>query len=172
MKDAPRDALVARSSLVRRMGFSFGYQRMLDTLGSFLGPLITFALLRVLMGRLDSTRFKTIFVISGIIAFATILLTGLYVKERPNAGRNSGRFILDLSLLKGKFLLFFIVMLIFTLGNSSDAFLILRAQNVGIKTTIIPVIIALFNLFYALLSVPAGMLSDKMGRARVITLDR
>ncbi|MEW6227437.1 MAG: MFS transporter [Bacillota bacterium] len=170
MKDAPRDALVAKSSSVKRMGFSFGYQRMLDTLGSFLGPLITFALLRLLMGRLDSSRFKTIFVISGIIAFATILLTGLYVKERPKAGRNSGKFNLGFSLLKGKFLLFFIVMLVFTLGNSSDAFLILRAQNVGIKTATIPIIIALFNLFYALLSVPAGMLSDKIGRAHVTEL--
>lgn len=170
MKDAPRDALVAKSSSVKRMGFSFGYQRMLDTLGSFLGPLMTFALLRLLMEHLGAGSFKIIFMISGNIAFATILLTGLYVKERPKSERNSGRFKLDFSPLKGKFLLFFIVMLVFTLGNSSDAFLILRAQNVGIKTATIPVIIALFNLFYALLSVPAGMLSDKMGRARVIRL--
>jgi len=170
MKDAPRDALVAKSSSVKRMGFSFGYQRMLDTLGSFLGPLITFTLLRLLMGHLGASGFKTIFMISGIIAFATILLTGLCVKEPSKAASNSGKFKLDFTPLKGKFALFFIVMLVFTLGNSSDAFLILRAQKVGIKTATIPLLIALFNLFYALLSVPAGMLSDKMGRARVIRL--
>lgn len=169
LKDAPRDALVAKSSKKSKMGFSFGLQRMLDTLGSFVGPLITSYLLIRLSGAANFKKYSTIFLIGGSIAFITIILIGLLVKER--VGENVGtKFKFDVSLFKGKFFLFFIVMLIFTLGNSSDAFLILRAENVGISAVTIPLIIALFNLFYALLSVPSGMLSDRIGRINVIRL--
>ncbi|AEM79248.1 MFS transporter [Thermoanaerobacter wiegelii] len=168
-KDAPRDALVAKSSKMKNMGFSFGFQRMLDTLGSFLGPLITAGLMILFAKYIDSIKYRLIFLIAGLVAFITIILIGLFVVEQ-NGERVSSSFKLDLSVFKGKFLLFFIVMLIFTLGNSSDAFLILRARSVGVKDSTIPIIIAMFNLFYALLSVPSGVLSDKIGRVNVIRL--
>jgi MFS family permease len=168
LKDAPRDALVAKSSSKSRTGFAFGLQRMLDTLGSFVGPLITTYLL-IRFAPFGLMKYRYIFIIGGLVAFVTIILIGLFVKER--LGENVGtKFKLDPSLLKGRFLLFFIVMMVFTLGNSSDAFLILRAENVGVSPTTIPVIIAIFNLFYALLSVPSGVLSDKIGRVNVIRL--
>ncbi|EIV99521.1 Major Facilitator Superfamily transporter [Thermoanaerobacter siderophilus SR4] len=168
-KDAPRDALVAKSSKMKNMGFSFGFQRMLDTLGSFLGPLITAGLMLLFAKYTDSIKYRLIFLIAGLVAFITIILIGLFVVEQKGE-RVSSSFKLDLSAFKGKFLLFFIVMLIFTLGNSSDAFLILRARSVGVKDSTIPIIIAMFNLFYALLSVPSGVLSDKIGRVNVIRL--
>lgn len=168
-KDAPRDALVAKSSKMKNMGFSFGFQRMLDTLGSFLGPLITAGLMILFANYMDSIRYRLIFLIAGLVAFITIILIGLFVVEQKGE-RVSSSFKLDLSVFKGKFLLFFIVMLVFTLGNSSDAFLILRARSVGLKESTIPIIIAMFNLFYALLSVPSGVLSDKIGRVNVIRL--
>jgi len=168
-KDAPRDALVAKSSDKKSMGFSFGLQRMLDTLGSFLGPLITAFLMMLFANYAIHIRYKLIFLIGGLIAFVPIFLIGLYVVEQKG-GKLGTTFKLDFSVLKGKFLLFFIVMLVFTLGNSSDAFLILRARSVGVKDAVIPVIIAIFNLFYALLSVPSGILSDRIGRVNVIRL--
>ncbi len=169
LKDAPRDALVAQSSKKKSMGRSFGYQRMLDTIGSFIGPLITAGLLMLWSQYSEPTRYRLIFLISGLVAFVTILLVGLQVKERR--GKDVGTvFRFNPELFKGKFALFFLVMLVFTLGNSSDAFLILRAQNVGIKPITIPIIIALFNLFYALLSVPSGILSDRIGRVNVIRI--
>ena len=168
-KDAPRDALIAKSSKMKNMGFSFGFQRMLDTLGSFLGPLITAGLMLLFTKYIDSIKYRLIFLIAGLVAFITIILIGLFVVEQKGE-RVSSSFKLDLSVFKGKFLLFFIVMLIFTLGNSSDAFLILRARSVGVKDSTIPIIIAIFNLFYALLSVPSGVLSDKIGRVNVIRL--
>lgn len=168
LKDAPRDALVAKSSSKARTGFAFGLQRMLDTLGSFAGPLITTYLL-IRFAPFGLMKYRYIFLIGGLVAFITIILIGFFVKER--LGENVGtKFNLNLSLLKGKFLLFFTVMMVFTLGNSSDAFLILRAENVGVSPTTIPIIIAIFNLFYALLSVPSGVLSDKIGRVNVIRL--
>jgi len=168
-KDAPRDALVAKSSKIKNMGFSFGFQRMLDTLGSFLGPLITAGLMLLFTKYIDSIKYRLIFLIAGLVAFITIILIGLFVVEQKGE-RVSSSFKLDLSVFKGKFLLFFIVMLIFTLGNSSDAFLILRACSVGVSESTITIIIAMFNLFYALLSVPSGVLSDKIGRVNVIRL--
>lgn len=169
LKDAPRDALVAKSANKKNMGFSFGLQRTLDTFGSFIGPLITSYLLIRLSSYGDLKKYRMIFIFAGAIAFVTIVLIAIFVKERVGEDVSSD-FKLDPSLLKGKFLLFFIVMLLFTLGNSSDAFLILRAENVGIKAITIPIIIAFFNLFYAMLSIPSGVLSDKIGRINVIRI--
>ncbi|MHB1377028.1 MAG: MFS transporter [Candidatus Humimicrobiaceae bacterium] len=166
-KDAPRDVLVSQSAKENRMGFSFGYQRMLDTFGSVLGPLATFGLLYLLVN--SDMKYRIVFYIAGAISAVTIFLIGLFVTEKPSTvSKEHAKF--GFGILKGKFLFFLIIMLIFTLGNSSDSFLILRAQNVGISPVIIPIVYAVFNLFYASLSVPAGMLSDKIGRIKVIQI--
>lgn len=167
MKDAPRDALVAKSASMKTMGYAFGYQRMLDTLGSFAGPLLTTGLLVLFAQYGEIEKYRMIFVIAGVVAFITVILITLFVKERTEV-KPSGKFSLDVTVLKGKFLWFFMIMLVFTLGNSSDAFLILRAQDVGVNPVVIPVIIAVFNLLYALLAIPCGVLSDRIGRVRVI----
>ncbi|MDI6619788.1 MAG: MFS transporter [Clostridiales bacterium] len=166
-KDAPRDALVAQSAKEDRMGFSFGYQRMLDTFGSVIGPLATTGILYLLVS--GNMRYRIIFYIAGLISAVTILLIGLFVSEKATpVSKEQTKF--DFSILKGKFLFFLIIMLVFTLGNSSDSFLILRAQNVGISPETIPIVYAVFNLFYALLSVPAGSLSDRIGRVKVMQI--
>jgi len=164
-KDAPRDVLVAQSAKEGKMGFSFGYQRMLDTFGSVIGPLATTGILYILVS--GNMRYRIIFYIAGLISAVTILLISLFVTEKTTpVSKEQSKF--DLGILKGKFLFFLTIMLVFTLGNSSDSFLILRAQNVGISPVIIPIVYAVFNLFYALLSVPAGSLSDKIGRVKVM----
>jgi len=169
LKDAPRDALVAKSSKKSKTGLAFGLQRTLDTLGSFVGPLITTYLLLKFAKYGEIQKYRYLFIVAGAIAFITIILIGIFVKER--VGENVGtKFKFDAAVFKGKFMLFFIIMLIFTLGNSSDAFLILRAENVGISAFTIPIIIAVFNLFYAMLSIPSGILSDKIGRINVMRL--
>ncbi|MEN6412731.1 MAG: MFS transporter [Veillonellales bacterium] len=168
-KDAPRDALIAKSASMKNMGYAFGYQRMLDTLGSFVGPLVTTGLLVLFAQYGEVQKYRMVFLLAGIVAFITIVLIALLVKERSET-KAAGKFVLDFSVLKGKFLWFFIIMLVFTLGNSSDAFLILRAQDVGVAPVLIPVIIAVFNLLYALLAIPCGVLSDRIGRIRVIQL--
>lgn len=164
-KDAPRDALVAQSAKEGKIGFSFGYQRMLDTFGSVAGPLATTGLL-FLFAR-NAARYRIIFYIGGLISAITLLLIAFFVGENPQTN-STQRVKFSRALLKGKFLGFLIIMLIFTLGNSSDSYLILRAQNVGVSVIAIPVVYALFNLFYALLSTPAGALSDKIGRIKVM----
>ncbi len=168
-KDAPRDALVAKSASMKNMGYAFGYQRMLDTLGSFIGPLVTTGLLVLFIQYGEMQKYRMVFMVAGIVAFITIILITAWVKERTEV-KPAGKFVFDFSVLKGKFLWFFMIMLVFTLGNSSDAFLILRAQDVGVTPVVIPVIIAVFNLLYALLAIPCGVLSDRIGRVRVIQL--
>jgi MFS family permease len=163
LKDAPRDALVASSAGHRKLGFAFGVQRTLDTFGSVAGPLITYALLRLWVNR--PNKYQAIFYLAGIIASVTLLIIGLVVRERQAAVKKQP---ISFTILKGRFAGFLAVMLLFTLGNSSDAFIILRAQDLGVPTMAIPVAYALFNLVSATASIPAGKLSDRIGRRRVI----
>ncbi len=163
LKDAPRDALVASSAGTRQLGFAFGIQRTLDTLGSVAGPLITFGLLRLWISR--PGRYQTIFFAAGILAAIPLLIIGLVVRERQTPVKKQA---VSLAVLRGPFAGFLAVMLLFTLGNSSDAFIILRAENVGVAAVAIPVAYALFNLVSALAAIPAGKLSDRIGRRKVI----
>ncbi|MBA4383322.1 MAG: MFS transporter [Anaerolinea sp.] len=165
LKDAPRDALVAGSAGNRKLGFAFGVQRTLDTLGSVAGPLIAYGLLRLW----DSHphKYNEIFFVAGLVAAIPLLIIGFFVRERKQPVSKQK---ISLKALRGSFAGFLGIMLLFTLGNSSDAFLILRANDVGISTTTIPLVIALFNLVSALAAIPAGRISDKIGRRKAITI--
>ena len=163
LKDAPRDALVASSAGKRKLGFAFGVQRTLDTLGSVAGPLLTFGLLRLWVDH--PGKYQAIFFVAGVVAALTLVIIGLVVRERQGAVKKQR---ISLAVLRGPFAGFLAVMLLFTLGNSSDAFIILRAQDVGVAVVLIPVIYALFNLVSAAAAIPAGRLSDRIGRRRVI----
>ncbi len=165
LKDAPRDALVAGSAGGRKLGFAFGVQRMLDTLGSVAGPLIAYGLLRIWTDH--PNKYREVFLVAGVVAAIPLLIIGLVVRERKGAVTKQRP---SLDVLKGPFAGFLIVMLLFTLGNSSDAFLILRAEDVGVAAVMIPVVYALFNLVSALAAIPAGQLSDRIGRRRTITM--
>ncbi len=165
VKDAPRDALVAGSTGNRKLGFAFGIQRALDTLGSVVGPLITYGLLRLWVDH--PNKYREIFMVAGAIAFIPLIIIGLWVKERKQPIK---KLSISLKALRGPFAGFLIIMLLFTLGNSSDAFLILRAEDVGIPSATIPLVIALFNLVSALAAVPVGKLSDQIGRRKTITI--
>jgi MFS family permease len=165
VKDAPRDALVAGSAGNRKLGFAFGVQRTLDTLGSAVGPLITYGLLRLWVDH--ANKYREVFWLAGIIAALPLLIIGLWVKERKLPVNKQA---ISLKAVRGPFAGFLVVMLVFTLGNSSDAFLILRANDVGIQPVVIPLIIAAFNLVSALAAIPAGKLSDTIGRRKVISI--
>jgi len=163
LKDAPRDALVASSAGSRKLGHAFGIQRTLDTLGSVVGPLITFGLLRLWLHH--ANRYREVFLFAGILAALPLVLIGLFVHERRTPIKKQQ---ISLKVIKGPFAWFLVVTLLFTLGNSSDAFLILRAQNVGFSALMIPIVYALFNLVSAMAAIPCGKLSDRIGRRRVI----
>jgi len=161
IKDPPKDVLVAGSSAKETRGRSFGIARMLDTLGSVVGPLILFCLLWIFKD--SNALYHNILLFSAIPLIITLLLV-FKLKELPRAEIKKVEVPTAKGRLPATFYIFIVIIIIFTLGNSSDAFLILRAKGLGITLLEIPLVIALFNLVYALAAVPFGSLSDKIGR--------
>jgi MFS family permease len=164
MKDSPKDALIADSTHEHNRGKGFGVARMLDTFGSVVGPLILFGLLYVLED--SHAKYHIILFATAIPLVATLAILQFKVRETPTTDK---AFTPTAAVaLPGPFYLFLGITLVFSLGNSSDAFLILRAQNLGVVLLAIPLVYALFNFVYAAASVPLGSLSDRIGREKVI----
>lgn len=165
VKDAPRDALVAESAQAKKTGRAFGLHRMLDTLGSVAGPMAVFLLLS-LFGA-NTTGYKKIFFLTAIPGAIALLIIIFLVREAPIIKKQPATKQSIAGLPKNFYFLLFVI-IIFSLGNSTDAFLLLRAQNLGLGILSIPIVYALFYLFYALLSYPVGILSDKIGKKKMI----
>lgn len=173
MKDSPKDALISDSTVFETRGKGFGVARALDTLGSVIGPLVLFGLLEIFSQ--NSQKYHLIFYLSALPLLITLLVLKFGVKEikvseKENIIKDQKEDNLKEKFLPRKFYIFLAIMLLFGLGNSSDAFLILRASNVGVSVLAIPLVYALFNFIYASFSIPLGGLSDKIGREKVIML--
>ncbi|RME84530.1 MAG: MFS transporter [Caldilineae bacterium] len=170
IRTAPRDALIADSITPEQRGISFGLHRAADSGGAFLGLLVAILIVwKTQTGELllDARTFHTVVLWALIPAALAVLIVALGVKEarRP---RQATKPLLSFSGFDGPFLKFLLVMILFTLGNSTDAFLILRAQTAGASVLMILGMIAAFNLVYTLLAGPAGALSDRINRRLVI----
>lgn len=170
IRTAPRDALVADSATQETRGLAFGFHRAMDTAGAMIGILI--AVLVVWLAQkntldLARTTFQSVVLISLLPAFLAVFSLAVGAKDIPVKGQRAAPKF-SLRGMGKPFTTFLVIVSIFTLGNSSDAFLILRAQNLGISVTGILVMLAVFNLVYALVSTPAGILSDRLGRRRLI----
>ena len=170
VRTAPRDALVADSTSEAQRGLAFGFHRAADTAGAMLGLLI--AMLVVWLAQkqqvgLSGNTFRTIVLISLVPAALAVLSLVIGAKEVPISGeRDLPKFAFKA--LGKNFMIFLVIVGLFDLGNSSDAFLVLRAQERGLSVIGILGMLAAFNLVYTLLSAPAGGLSDRIGRRRVI----
>jgi len=173
IRTSPRDALIADSSAEGRRGLAFGFHRAADSAGAFIG-LGAAALIIYLTQRnailLVSESYRQLVLYAMIPGFVGVIVLALFVRERarrrnPNAQppRLSFR---DLDV---RFRIFIAIIIIFTLGNSSDAFLVLRAQDLGLSVFHITLALVLFNAVYMVISTPAGALSDRWGRTRVIS---
>jgi len=170
VRTAPRDALVADSIDDRHRGLAFGFHRAADTGGALLGLLI--ALLVVWLTQSSSQQlgrgtFQTMVLISlipAVLAVVTLAIGAqdVAVKETRQAPK------ITFKGLGRPFLAFMVIVGVFDLGNSSDAFLVLRAQERGLNVLGVLGMLATFNLVYTLVSTPAGSLSDRVGRRRVI----
>jgi MFS family permease len=163
VKDSPKDALIAESTQVTSRGKGFGIVRALDTFGSVAGPLLLFALLYVLKN--NSLKYHYIFFVTAIPLVFTLSILSFFVKEAPVKKTEAAGLT---SPLPKRFFIFLAIVLLFSIGNSSDTFLILRSQNLGVSLLGIPLVYALFNAVYASASIPLGSLSDKIGREKVI----
>jgi MFS family permease len=170
IRTAPRDALVADSVAKDARGLAFGFHRALDTVGAMLGLLIAaIAVWMVQANSLSLSRstFQTIVLISLIPALLAVLTLAIGAKDVPVASRRlAPKF--SLRSMGKPFTIFLVIVSVFTLGNSSDAFLVLRAQNLGVSVMGILIMLVVFNLLYSLVSTPAGSRSDRVGRRRLI----
>lgn len=170
VRTAPRDALVADSVTKENRGFAFGFQRAADTGGAMVGLLVALGAVWLAQSSqtgLAENTFRTIVLISLIPALLAVLALAIGARDAPIKDATPLPKFAFRSLGK-PFVLFMVITSIFDLGNSSDAFLILRAQERGIHVTGILAMLVIFNLVYALVSTPAGSLSDRVGRRRLI----
>jgi MFS family permease len=168
IRGAPRDALVADVTPSSSRGAAFGLRQSLDTVGAFLGPTLAMILM---FATLDN--FRTVFwiaVLPGLLA-VTILLFA--VKEpdtyTPKAQHRVIRFR-EIIALGGLYWLVVGFGFLFSLARFSEAFLLLRAESVGVSESLIPGILLVMNIFYALTAYPAGYLSDRLGRTGLLAI--
>jgi MFS family permease len=173
IRTAPRDALVAGSAPSGRRGLNFGLQRALDTAGAVLGlglaALVVHASQR---GALLLTRetFRTLVLVAVVPALLAVAVLWLGVRETARPDRASSVAGTGPKRLGRPFSLFVVAAVLFALGNSSDAFLVLRAQNAGLSVLEVLGALVAFNVVYALVSTPAGALSDRLGRRGLLLL--
>ncbi len=170
VRTAPRDALVADNVKPEQRGLAFGLHRAADTAGALLGILIAaFIVWKLQAGSsvLAEHTFRTVVLISLIPAFLAVIVLAVGTKEVKVEGEVR-KVRISLKGLGRNFIIFLVIVGIFDLGNSSDAFLVLRAQERGMSALNILIILAAFNLIYTVISTPAGALSDKLGRRRLI----
>jgi MFS family permease len=163
LRTSPRDALIAQWTPLAVRGRGFGFHRAADTAGAVVGPLAALALLALI-----GENYRPIFAIALAPAvLAVVVLRG--VSDRaPTPQERGAQPRLQLRGFGSGYYVFLGVSLIFALGNSSDAFIILRARNLGLGVSEAVLAYALYNVVYALLSMPAGITSDRIGRRHVI----
>ncbi len=180
VRTSSRDALIADSVSATERGKAFGLHRSMDTAGAFLGLVIAALIVYLVEGtgavEINLGCFRWL-IIGGVIpAVLGVLVLNYFVREKKQTrveGAVNGSSFSFASIKEGfdkRFWIFLSIMFVFTLGNSSDFFVILRAQNMGAPLLQVVLMLVLFNATYAVISMPMGMLSDKLGRRKVIIL--
>jgi len=170
IRTGPRDALVADSIKPQQRGLAFGFHRAADTGGAMVGLLIALGVVWTAQSTqlsLGMDTFRTVVLVSLIPAFLAVLSLAIGAVETGVKGQRETPKI-SIKALGKRFMVFMLIVGLFDLGNSSDAFLVLRAQERGLSVTGILAMLAVFNLVYTLVSTPAGALSDRIGREKMI----
>ena len=171
IRTAPRDALVAGSVGHQQRGLAFGLHRAGDTAGAFLGIGIAALIIWLTQKNqalLSVTTFRTAVLFSIIPAFLGVLVLAVGARELGKQPQAPGGVRISLNEIDGRYKAFLVVIVIFTLGNSSDSFIVLRAQERGLTVMQTMFMLMTFTAIYASLSSPLGALSDKIGRRRLI----
>ena len=170
IRTAPRDALIAESSKEGKRGAAFGLHRAMDTLGATIGVVCAYFLILRFEHNPGKWALRNIFLLSLIPAFLGILFL-FFVREkkqepRPQPNKLSFRW----GSLDKRLKAFLILSFVFTLGNSSNQFLLLRAKNSGNPLSLVILFYLAYNIVYSLVSYPASRLSDKIGRKKLLVL--
>ncbi|OGS26942.1 MAG: MFS transporter [Elusimicrobia bacterium RIFOXYB2_FULL_48_7] len=171
IRTAPRDALIADTCDPQEKGKAFGFHRAMDHAGAIAGPAIAAVLLAYSFG------YRQVFALAFIPAVIAVFIVIFLVKDKnpddfgtcaPPPGSQGTRVKLGFNIFDKNFKKYLAIVLLFTLGNSSDAFLLLRAKDEGIAVAVLPMLWILLHVVKMLSSTPGGALSDKIGRKKVI----
>ena len=172
IRTAPRDALVADSVEENQRGLAFGLHRAADTGGAVVGLLIALGVVWLSQANqveLGMKGFQTVVLVSVIPALLAVVSLAALARDVPASKQQPLPRFAFRSLGK-PFIAFILIVGLFELGNSSDAFLVLRAQERGVSVIGVLGMLVVFNLVYALVSTPAGSLSDRIGRKRLVVV--
>lgn len=183
IRSAPRDAMIADTVALEERGLAFGLHRAMDHTGAVVGPLIGYLLVLLFAANRNAptaSDFNKIFLLASIPALAAVLVVTFFVKEShqahtatdtgPDTATDMSAAPVRLSLrgFDSNFKRFLVLVAVFTLSNSSDAFLLLRAQTAGVSIAAIPLLWAVLHVSKVVSSLFGGDLSDRLGRRRLI----
>ena len=174
IRGAPRDALIAESVEVGRRGFAFGFNRAADHLGAVFGPIAGFVLLSIFAANSQSptiVEYQKVFLFASVPVVLGLLVIAFLVREEPkpvDAANPAKPPNLSLRGFDGNFKRFLFVIALFTLSNSTDAFLLLRAGQSGISPVVLPLLWMTLHVSKVISSLVGGDLSDKIGRKTLI----
>ena len=169
IRGAPRDALIADIAPAGLRGASFGLRQSLDTVGAFVGPLAAIGLMWW-----TADNFAAVFWVAVLPAFLSFGLIAFAVSEpEPDPSREPANNPLNLAAMRQLGAVYWRIVavgVVFTLARFSEAFLILRAQNIGLNAMWVPAVLVLMNIAYAISAYPAGVLSDRINRTGLLAL--
>ena len=168
IRTAPRDVMVSESADKNAMGKSFGIHKAMDMAGSAIGIFLAYILLKSIgNGEAD---YRMIFIIS-VVPTILALIMFAFVRERkePREIKQREQFWSNISALDGRLKLYLLIIFLFTLGNSSNTFLLLRAKSAGFDDTNVILLYFLYNMTVSIFAIPFGKLSDRIGRKKVLT---
>lgn len=175
IRGTPRDALIADSVPPNKRGIAFGFNRAADHLGAILGPVCAFVLLYFLAGNPNDPSaqdYRQVFLFASIPVVLGLFVIVFFVKEEKREKHQTKENITPIKLslkgFDGNFKRFLVVVALFTLSNSTDAFLLLRAEQTGITPAVLPLLWMALHFSKVLFSLIGGDLSDKLGRKTLI----
>jgi MFS family permease len=163
VRTAPRDALIAESAELNGLGKAYGLHKALDMLGAAIGILLAYFLINF-----EENSYRKLFLFSLVPAFIGVIII-FFIKDSTNKILNK-KVKFQWKILDKRLQLFLVCIFIFTLGNSSNAFIILRAYSAGFTPSGIILLYFLYNIIASLLSFPIGKLSDKIGRKNTLCI--
>lgn len=172
IRTAPRDAMIADTVSIEQRGIAFGFHRAMDHAGAVVGPLVGYLLVILLVANVkvpQASEFSRIFLVASVPALMAVIVATFFMHESP-AQTHQGSKVVKLSLrgFDSNFKRFLLVLALFTLSNSADSFLILRAMDSGVSIALVPLLWAAHHVSKVLSSLFGGDLSDRLGRKRLI----
>jgi len=168
VRTSARDSLLLQNTTPDNKGYIFGFHRSVDSLGAVFGPLIALVLMYVLKENMRMTFF--IAFIPAVVGVLLLIFLVREKKESPLRAAKIKKAAIGWKSLSPSLKLFFVISILFALGNSSDAFLILRSKQIGLTTTMTVFAYVLYNIVQTVFSTPGGRLADKIGARKVFAM--